>query len=141
MKRIVFVVALIAGSTFVTAGASAQSQVKATVPFEFNVNGSVVPAGTYMISANNIGQDVLNISSWEKKVHLLVTGDSNWGDQGKDNVLLFHKVGDQYFLSEIRCTDSAMSIYFPPSKAEQKAETQTVHAGIPLSTDVMVDLN
>ncbi len=55
MKRILFVVALIVGSTFVTAGASAQSQVKATVPFEFNVNGSVVPAGTYMISANNIG--------------------------------------------------------------------------------------
>jgi hypothetical protein len=140
MKRTLFAIALLVAATFVTAGASAQDhRVKATVPFDFTVNGSAAPAGTYVISAP-MGQNVLNISSWETKAHFLTAGVANWDDREKDNVLVFHKVGDQYYLSAIRCHDSSMNVYFPPSKAEEKAKTQTLQAGIPVSTDVMIAL-
>jgi hypothetical protein len=141
MKRTLFAIALLVAATFGTASASAQDhRVKATVPFDFIVNGSAAPAGTYMISAPT-GQNIVNISSREAKAHFLTSGVANWDDRQKDNVLVFHKVGDQYYLSEIRCHDSSMNLYFPPSKAEEKAKTQTLQAGIPISTDVMIALN
>jgi hypothetical protein len=141
MKRSLFAIALLVASTFVTAGALAQShRVKATVPFDFTVNGSAVPAGTYTISAPSDG-DVMYISSWEKKVHFLTAGVANWNDRENTNELVFHKYGDQYFLSEIRCHDSLMNVYFPPSKAELKVKGQTQESGIPINSDVMVALN
>jgi hypothetical protein len=140
MKRTLFAVALLVAATLVTANASAQDhRVKATVPFDFTINGSVAPAGTYVISAP-MGENVLNISSWETKVHILTSGVANWNDREKNNVLVFHKVGDQYYLSAIRCQDSLMNVYFPPSKAEEKAKTQILQAGIPVSTDVVISL-
>lgn len=140
MKRILFAIAFLVAATFVTASASAQDRrVKATIPFDFTVNGSIAPAGTYVISTPT-GQNILNISSWETKVHILTSGVANWNDRETGNVLVFHKVGDQYYLSAIRSQDSFMNVYFPPSKAEEKARTQTLQAGIPVSADVMIAL-
>jgi hypothetical protein len=140
MKRIVSAIALLVASTFVTTGAWAQDhQVRATIPFDFTVNGSAAPAGTYTISAPS--EDVVNISSWDQKVHFLTAGNSNWTNRGTKSVLVFHKYGDRYFLSEIRSNNTMMNVYFPTSKAEQNAKTEKHDASIPVTSDVMVALN
>jgi hypothetical protein len=141
MKRTLFAIALLVASTFVTSSALAQDhRVKATVPFDFTVNGTVAPAGTYTISAP-MGEDVLYVTSWDKKVHFLASGIADWNKPDKANVLVFHKYGDQYYLSEIRCHDTLMNVYFPPSKAELKAKGQTQESGIPINSDIVVALN
>jgi len=139
MKRITSALALFVASLFITAGVWAQA-VKATVPFDFTINSTTVPAGTYIISSTS--SDVLRIYSDQKHVHLLTTALMDSGNAGKGNVLVFHKYGNQYFLSEIRCKDTSMNLRLPVWKTEKQARAaQTQVAGIPLSSDVLVALN
>ncbi len=51
MKRTINLIALFVASLFITAGVWAQTGEEQTIPFNFTVNGSYVPAGTYTITA------------------------------------------------------------------------------------------
>jgi hypothetical protein len=138
MKRTINLIALFVASLFITAGVWAQT-VKATIPFDWTVNGNSVPAGTYTISSLPTDHHILEIRNGGNSVHILsmALDDSR---RGKDNVLVFHKYGDQYFLSEIRSENASMELEFPTSKAEQRAKSQTLEAGVPSSGDVVVAL-
>ena len=142
MKRITSAIALFVASIFITAGVWAQS-VKATIPFDFTVNNTTVPAGTYIISSASTDHDILSISD-QKHVQLLSTVLPNPAHAGKANVMVFHKYGNQYFLSEIRSADSSsMNLRLPVWKAEKRARMQTQEtaaAAGPFSSDVMVAL-
>jgi hypothetical protein len=137
MKRTIAAIALFVASCFITAGVLAQS-VKATVPFDFTVSSYAVPAGTYTITPSSSNDTLLNITNWQKKVRILSMAQDNAGKTGRDNVMVFHRYGDQYFLTEIRSETAAMNLYFPPSKAEMRAKWQTQVAGLPVSSDVIV---
>jgi hypothetical protein len=140
MKRTTSAIALFVASLFITAGVWAQA-VKANVPFDFTINNTTVPAGTYTISSTS--SDVLRIYSDQRHVHLLTTALMDSGNGAKANVLVFHRYGDQYFLSEIRSKDSSsMNMRLPVWKSEKQARAaKTQVAGIPLSSDVLVALN
>jgi hypothetical protein len=122
MKRIASI-ALFALVSFVTVGfASAQERaVKADVPFDFTVGNKLVPAGTYTISAGSYG--VIEIRNRDAHVAML---SRTYPDdkQSKTAKLVFHKYGDQYFLSEILCASADMNMAVPTSKAETRAHDQ-----------------
>jgi hypothetical protein len=139
MKRTIAVIALFVASIFITAGVWAQS-VKATIPFDFTVNNTIVPAGTYTISSASSDHNVLRISD-QKHVHLLSTALPDPGSARKANVLVFHKYGNQYFLSQIRSDEASMNLRLPVWKAEKRARMQTQEAALPFSSDVIVALN
>jgi hypothetical protein len=138
MKRTINFLALFVASLFITAGVWAQS-VKATIPFNWTVNGSNVPAGTYTITCFPTDHHMLEIRNGGNSVHILsmALGEQS---KGKDDVLVFHKYGDQYFLSEIRSSRASMELAFPATKAEQQAKSQTLEAGVPSSGDVVLAL-
>ena len=141
MKRITSAIALFVASIFITAGVWAQS-VKATIPFDFTVNNTTVPAGTYIISSASTDHLVLRISD-QKDVHLLSTALPNPANAGRANVVVFHKYGNQYFLSEILSETASMNLRLPVRKAEKRARMQTQEtaaAAGPFSSDVMVAL-
>ena len=73
MKRIIAAIALFVAATFITTGSAlAQDhRAKATVPFNFSVNGSWLPAGNYTIGSDSTSANVLNITDREKSVHIL----------------------------------------------------------------------
>jgi len=140
MKRTIAAIALIVASIFITAGVWAQS-VKATIPFDFTVNNTSVPAGTYIISSTSTNQPVLRISD-QKHVYVLSAALPNGGNGGKDTVLVFHQYGNQYFLSQIRSESPSMNLRLPTWNAEKMARTQTqVAAALPSSNDVIVASN
>jgi hypothetical protein len=139
MKRTIAAIALFAASIFITAGVWAQS-VKATIPFDFTVNNTLVPAGTYTITSASSDHNVIRISD-QKQVHLLSAALHNPGSGSKASVLVFHKYGNQYFLSQIRCDSASMNLRLPVWNAEKRARTQTEVAGLPFSSDVIVALN
>jgi len=136
MKRIVAAIALFVASIFITAGVWAQS-VKATVPFDFKVNNTSVSAGTYTISSTD--HDVIRISD-QKHVYLMTAALPDPDNTGKANVLVFHKYGNQYFLSAIRSETASMYLRLPVWNAEKRARTQTQEAALPSSSDVIVAL-
>ena len=141
MKRTIAAIALFVASIFITAGVWAQS-VKATIPFDFTVNNTTVPAGTYIISSASTDHLVIRISG-QKDVHLVSTALPNTANDSKANVLVFHKYGNQYFLSEILSETASMNLSLPVRKAEKRArmQTQETSAVLPSSSDVIVATN
>ena len=125
MKRIASItsIALFALVSFVTVGSiSAQDRaVKANVPFDFTVGDKLLPAGTYLISAEN--DNVIKIENRDKHVTMLSTTTSD-GKESKTGELVFNKYGDQYFLHDILCSQAAMNMAVPVSKQEKRARVQ-----------------
>jgi hypothetical protein len=141
MKRIAAIALFVAASFITAGGALAQDQkVKATVPFNFTVNSSSLPAGNYTIGSDSTSRNILTIADWDKHVHILAMGQTDSGTSVKSGHLVFHKYGDQYFLSEICYAGSATTVQFPPSKAERRAKAETQEAGLRIENDVMVAL-
>jgi hypothetical protein len=142
MKRIIAAIALFVAATFITTGSAlAQDhRAKATVPFNFSVNGSWLPAGNYTIGSDSTSANILNITDREKSVHILAMGMTDPNYSGTSSKLVFHKYGDQYFLSEICYSDSSTKVEFPTSKAEKRAKSQRLEAELRVNNDVMIAL-
>ena len=142
MKRIAAIALFVAATLLTTGSAVAQDhRVIATVPFNFTVNDSSLPAGTYTIGSNSDNPNMLSIREWAKSVHIVTMGLTNPRDSEKVGKLVFHRYGNQYFLSEIRCGLASMNVQFPASKLEKKARTQTQEAGLRVNNDVSIALN
>jgi len=141
MKNIV-AIALFVAASFITAGnAIAQDHaVKATVPFNFIVNGSSLPAGNYTLSSDSTTPSILQISDREKGIHAMAMTLGSSSEQPKANVLVFHRYGNQYFLAEIRSEASSMYVRLTPTKQEKRISAETQQAGLRTSDDVMVAL-
>jgi len=129
MKNFLAVALVLASTLTAAATASAQDhKVQATVPFSFTVGSSTLPAGTYTIGSSMNTSDVLKLSNWEKGVSILTVGRANQSNPKRADVLVFHKYGDQYFLSQIRSDGASMNVDLTPSKAEAKARKQAEDA-------------
>jgi hypothetical protein len=137
-------IALIVAASFVTAG-SAMAQdhrAQATVPFNFTVNGNSLPAGTYIVGSESSSPNVITITDREKNVHLMAIAMPDSNTSGAANKLVFHRYGNQYFLSEVRCESASMNLALSTSKAEKRAKAaQTQEAGVRVNDDVMIALN
>ena len=133
-------IALFIAATFITAGkAIAQDYaVQATIPFHFTVNGSQLPAGNYTLGSDITNPRILNISDRTQHVHVMVLARPSAEEKRKANQLVFHKYGDQYFLSEIRSQESAINLQLATSKQEKRARTETQVAGLPVNNDVVI---
>lgn len=136
-------IALFVAASFVTAG-SAMAQdhrVQATVPFNFTVNGETLPAGTYIIGSDVSTPRIVTITERAKNVHLMAVTLPDQNASRPTNKLVFHKYGNQYFLSEIRCDSVSMNAHLATSKQEKWAKAQTQEAALRSDNDVLVALN
>ncbi len=142
MNRIL-AIALVLASTLATAAkSSAQDhRITATVPFNFTVGNRTLPAGTYIIGSTSNSPDVLAMRNREKGVSILTMGVPDESNPERANVLVFHKYGDQYFLSKIRAEGASMNIDFTVTKAEKRARTQVEEAGLFVKDPVLIALN
>ena len=123
MKRIK-AIALLAIANFAMAGTSfAQSNgVRATVPFDFTVGDKLLPAGTYTIKAQS--PHVIVIRNHDKPIAVLTIVNQDVNKSPDGGKLIFHKYGDQYFLSEILSDWATINVTVPRSKAETRVRLQ-----------------
>ena len=88
------------------------------VPFAFQDGSRTFPAGSYRIRAT--GENMIVLQSKDSdQVKLLMTVEERSlaaSDAGK---LVFHKYGDQYFLSDIWLADSTVGRQVLTSRAEK----------------------
>jgi hypothetical protein len=142
MKHIT-AIALFIAATFITAGkAIAQDYaVRATIPFNFTVNGSQLPAGNYTLGSDVTNPRILNISDRTQHVHVMALTMPSADEKRKANQLVFHKYGNQYFLCEIRSQESAINVQLATSKQEKRAREETQQAGLRVNDEVMIALN
>jgi hypothetical protein len=124
MKRTFATALLTAVSLMAPVGAFAQSRQQATIPFNFTVGQRVLPAGTYVIA--HVGSGVISVRGWKGKELVSVMTPVTAAEQIRknSNKLVFHKYGDQYFLSEIRGEVGESSGKLSTSALEQRVQRE-----------------
>lgn len=135
MKRQIVILLGVFGLMFSAAVANAQTlKVKANVPFDFMVDKTTMPAGTYNIDAVLPSSSALAIRNNDAKVGRLVLSDSARSHEpSADTRLVFHRYGDRYFLSAIWVQGERSGREFPMSKREAE-----VAKSLPESDNVIV---
>jgi hypothetical protein len=110
-----------------TAGASAQSIVKADVPFAFNVGASQLPAGHYQIKEDYMRQviNILNVKTGTI-VTVPVYHDAY---TAAHPVIIFRNVGDRRFLARISEGMDGLNLSIPASKMEKQLQAVEVAKG------------
>jgi hypothetical protein len=125
LKRIIAIAFIATASLFTIGSASAQDLgTKAIVPFDFIVNGKLLPADTYTLTSPSSG--VITIRSSHTGVITLASPhDQSSGDAWQ---LVFTKYGSQYFLHEVLDPSRSLSVSIPTSKEEERVRREQASA-------------
>lgn len=120
-----------------SACAHAQSTVEARIPFSFNVNGKVLPAGTYQVGYASPSRQLIVIRSKDRRFSMLnsafAADDHGYSGLGK---LVFTQYGNQYFLHTVLCSALAMNAEIPVSKMEKRLRIEIAAQHPPSQTTV-----
>lgn len=121
MKRFTASV-LILLAALVTAGRlHAQStEVRASIPFSFVVNGRTLPAGTYNITTPQ--RYVLRIENSARAGAIMSALSPYDRVRAPQPMLVFNRYGDRYFLHEIDGMSGNVVSKLPTSKAEKQVQ-------------------
>ncbi len=101
-------------------GLSAQTRATADIPFEFTAQNTTLPAGTYSMSTPTTSRGVMlirNVETGKSIMVLAASSEAGWRTQEK-NVVVFHNIGDRYFLADVK-TDAVCG-HVNPSKLERE---------------------
>lgn len=110
---------LIAALTIVAPTIHAQTTIlTANVPFAFSVGQNQLPAGSYAV--REIGDRATLIQSKDGRQHVM--GLYNYAGPSKtdESKLVFDKVGDHYFLTQIWTSARSQGLKIPESKLEKE---------------------
>ena len=106
-----------------TAFAALSAIADASIPFGFSVGGNQEPAGKYEILTEDPTTNMLMLRNLDSKKSILVPFTTRLAmREGDQDTLVFDKVGDKYYLSEIHLSDS--DGYFVPGAPGQHTHTQ-----------------
>ena len=116
-------IALLATATLMTAGSgNAQSAVlKVNVPFNFTVNSTFLPAGNYTLQLRYPAPNTIIIQDRAKKREgraYILRGSIG---AGREDSLIFHRFGGEYFLSEVGFDSALDGLFLPETKLESRA--------------------
>lgn len=113
----------------VAACANAQTIAKVNVPFGFVANKATLPAGAYTVDlvSNTSSNRILALRSADARVGMLLMGNHATSAKPSENSrLVFHRYGNQYFLSQIWMAGETSGHQFPISRREAElAKNQT----------------
>jgi hypothetical protein len=95
---------------------------RADIPFEFAAGTAKLPAGEYTIHpATSIAQPVLSLRGEEGgSAAFLLTNSAHSVAVPDQSKLVFHKYGDQYFLSQIWVEGQTHGWQVPASRSERE---------------------
>lgn len=126
MKKFFSVIATGSLLTLMAVAAHAQlpgSAIRATIPFEFTVRGRTLPAGNYEITRINDEALDLKIQNVDHRRDetLFETLPLYERRSPHRNVLVFHRYGDSYFLSEVVTAGEQTARELRTSRSEREA--------------------
>lgn len=129
MKRNMFgaLMTLIVACAIAVPAVHAQKMLTADVPFAFTVGSTQLPAGAYEVSQVGDRATLIATRDGENKVLGLYpyAGPSKAGE----TKLVFHKIGDHYFLAQIWSSTSGQGLQLPESKLEKEYSASNRQSG------------
>ena len=124
MKRnLITILSLVMSVMCNATSAFAQANAKANVPFAFNVGGFQLRAGTYEIKVLSQSPCKIMIeNSVTRAAAVSITRPE--GPRNGESKLVFNRVNNQYFLSEVWKDSAAESMIVPTSKQEEEMKRE-----------------
>jgi hypothetical protein len=110
---------LIVAFAIATPAVYAQTTVlSANVPFAFSVEQSQLPAGDY--SVREVGDRATLVQAKDGSSHVMGLYSNAGPARSNESKLVFHKIGDRYFLTEIWTSTSNQGLHVPESRLEKE---------------------
>ena len=108
------------GLLIVVSSAQAQeTRVRADIPFDFIVGNQVLSAGEYMVASEGATNQVIVIRSNDRKTAILALTNSCSSSKPSDTTkLVFHRLADRYFLSQVWVAGNSGGRQLPASRFE-----------------------
>lgn len=125
ISRLLILGLLIAGGAIrANAQALEEGAIEADVPFAFIVGQKTFPAGKYTLKrADDTNPGVLEISNDKGRGTIFFEAQSaEAAEYPRQTNLVFDKIGDQYFLSEIWASDTKLGYRLPKTSTEKSLE-------------------
>jgi len=123
-------------------GAFAQSYAKADVPFAFTVGSAQLPAGTYEVKSIGAGNSSIAIQNSETSATAMSNARREQPRSTRAK-LVFHRVGNTYFLAEVWRDSTAEGMILPASRQEKELAKEMQLAKAPSGgyEEVVIALN
>src|SRR5262249_16841410 len=146
MKKVLGV--MVAGcllTLLVAMGAHAQdpgSEIRVSIPFDFTVEGKTLPAGNYeirRISDEPVGLLIQNVNHRRHET-MFMTEPNDVRKIPNHSLLIFHRYGDSYFLSEVVTAGRETGEELRPTRAERTLRSEMAKNNIEAET-VTVAMN
>ncbi|HXJ88127.1 MAG TPA: hypothetical protein VMS18_15000 [Candidatus Binatia bacterium] len=127
-KRLLALV-LVALPILVAAQMASNTKIVGNVPFPFVVGNKHVPAGEWTVERATEGGRALTIRNFDAKVSLFTPAMPDVAKKASDNyALVFHKYGDQAFLTGIKLAGDRTIYKVPESREETELRAQNASA-------------
>jgi hypothetical protein len=119
-----------AGDICAKAQALAEGTIEADVPFAFIVGEKTFPAGKYTLKrAGDTNPGVLEIRNDNGRGTIFFDVETAQANENpRQTKLVFEKIGDQYFLSEIWASDTNVGYRLPKTSEEKSLEGGDIKA-------------
>lgn len=107
-----------------------EGTIEANVPFAFMVKDTTLPAGKYTLQRlDEADPKVLEIRTANGRTAIIFEAENAQIASIPHNPeLVFDKIGDQYFLSQIWANDSDIGYQLPKTKTEERLEGDGMQA-------------
>lgn len=119
---------VLTGSMAVAAQAQTggRTQLRASIPFQFNVGDKTMPAGEYTISQVNPSSDkaVLQLRAKDGSRTVMIPVNNVIGGRSESARLVFNRYGSQYFFAQAWTTGDLTGWQAPKSKSERSASQE-----------------
>jgi len=114
---------LIAAGT-ISASAQITDRLVANIPFDFTVRDKILPAGKYFIKPlDTYDEGAFEMQNAQgKKVSVFLGENATAATMPEKTELIFNRIGDRYFLSEIFEGGNNLGIELEKSHAEKRLE-------------------
>jgi hypothetical protein len=125
LKGLTMGMSIIALALTTAAVANGQGNMRAQIPFDFSIANKDFRAGEYHVRRMNDAGDAVLIGSADARAQLVVlTGRAGSAreDENTQSKLVFHRYGNQYFLSQIWTPGSGREL--PMSKRERAIQRE-----------------
>lgn len=93
---------------------------QAAIPFNFVAGNHVLPAGHYLLASNWLtASSLVSVRDLDKTVASMTVSNACYSNEApKTSKLIFHRIGNEYFLYQIWVAGEKTGREFPMSKLE-----------------------
>ena len=128
---VLVVLSCILGIAEGTARAQIVYPIEADVPFDFTVRQTSLPAGHYTVKRLGSDPEVMEIiGADDRHPFLFLIESAQVSNAPKRGELIFDRVGDRYFLSEVFEEGTNIGVEVPESRDERRMKKQGAMAQV-----------